>query len=145
MNRPIDTRGASRRALLTSSAALAAGAWLGARVMTAQANATTPEAPERGGPKRVVVAGGALTEIVYALGAQDRVIANDLTSLYPEAATRLPKIGYLRTLSAEGVLSLRPDLLLAGAVKRSATRAPSLGTRRAVATARMLSSTRSAV
>ncbi|WP_286799298.1 ABC transporter substrate-binding protein [Pandoraea sp. 64-18] len=115
MNRPIDTRGASRRALLTRSAALAAGAWLGARVMTAQANATTPEAPGRGGPKRVVVAGGALTEIVYALGAQDRVIANDLTSLYPEAATRLPKIGYLRTLSAEGVLSLRPDLLLAGA------------------------------
>ncbi|VVD59523.1 heme/hemin ABC transporter substrate-binding protein [Pandoraea terrigena] len=115
MNRPIDARGAARRALLITSTALAAGAWLGTRVAVAQPNVTTPAAPGKNGPKRVVVAGGALTEIVYALGAQDRMIANDLTSLYPEAATRLPKIGYLRTLSAEGVLSLRPDLLLAGA------------------------------
>jgi len=103
---------------------MAAGAWLGTLVPTALANAATaataaaPAAPlkdSKDGPKRVVVAGGALTEIVYALGAQDRVIANDLTSLYPEAAAKLPKIGYLRALSAEGVLSLHPDLLLAGA------------------------------
>lgn len=103
----------ARRALLTGGMAAAAGAWLSP---LASAWAATP-APGANvtGPKRVVVAGGALTEIVYALGAQDRVVANDLTSLYPEAATKLPKIGYLRTLSAEGVLSLHPDLLLAGA------------------------------
>ena len=117
---PSGARGGARRALLTGGAALAAGAWLGTLVPVTLANAAASAAEGqdslgKGGPKRVVVAGGALTEIVYALGAQDRVIANDLTSLYPEAATKLPKIGYLRTLSAEGVLSLHPDLLLAGA------------------------------
>lgn len=66
-------------------------------------------------PRRVVVAGGALTEIVYALGAQARVVGTDTTSTYPPAAGATPKIGYLRTLSAEGVLSRHPDLLLASA------------------------------
>nr|WP_236105680.1 ABC transporter substrate-binding protein [Pandoraea fibrosis] len=122
--KPLETfgmRGTSRRALLSGGAALAAGAWLGTLVPATLANAANADTSgktaksDQNGPRRVVVAGGALTEIVYALGAQDRVIANDLTSLYPEAATKLPKIGYLRTLSAEGVLSLHPDLLLAGA------------------------------
>ncbi len=113
MNRPIDARGASRRALLTGGASFAALSWLGALAHAATPASST--ASGKDGPRRVIVAGGALTEIVYALGAQNRVIANDLTSLYPEAATKLPKIGYLRTLSAEGVLSLHPDLLLAGA------------------------------
>lgn len=115
MNRPIDGRGVTRRALLASGATLAAGAWMGTLLPASPAHAASAAAPGKDTPRRVVVAGGALTEIVYALGAQDRVIANDLTSLYPEAATKLPKIGYLRSLSAEGVLSLHPDLLLAGA------------------------------
>ncbi|MFJ2994994.1 hemin ABC transporter substrate-binding protein [Pandoraea sp. NPDC087047] len=114
MNSSFDARGASRRAWLTGGASLGALSWLGA-LPASLAHAATAAAPGKDGPKRVIVAGGALTEIVYALGAQNRVIANDLTSLYPEAATKLPKIGYLRTLSAEGVLSLHPDLLLAGA------------------------------
>jgi len=63
-------------------------------------------------PKRIVVAGNGLTEIVYALGAGDRVAAVDTTSLYPKRAQDLPKVGYLRALAAEGILSLRPDLLL---------------------------------
>lgn len=65
--------------------------------------------------QRIVVAGGALTEIVFALGEGDRVIGVDTTSLYPEAATERAKIGYMRQLSAEGVLSLAPDLLIASA------------------------------
>lgn len=62
---------------------------------------------------RLVVAGGALTEIVYLLGAEDRIVAVDTTSLYPAAVDELPKVGYLRALSAEGVLSLRPTAVLA--------------------------------
>jgi len=62
--------------------------------------------------KRVVVAGGALTEIVYALGMQDRLAGVDSTSVYPPATRMLPQVGYLRALSAEGVLGLHPDLLL---------------------------------
>lgn len=66
-------------------------------------------------PARVIVAGGALTEIVYALNAQARIVGTDTTSAYPPAARATPKVGYLRALSAEGVLSLRPDLLIASA------------------------------
>lgn len=62
---------------------------------------------------RILVADGALTETLYALGAEDRIVGVDTTSLYPAAATELPSVGYLRALSAEGIVSLNPDLLLA--------------------------------
>mgnify|MGYP006278901823 CR=1 FL=1 len=61
---------------------------------------------------RIAVAGGSLTEILFDLGAADRVIAVDTTSNYPEAALGLPQIGYVRNLSAEGLLSLSPTLVL---------------------------------
>lgn len=66
-------------------------------------------------PARVVSVGGAVTEMVYALGAGATLVGADSTSLHPEAANRLPRVGYMRQLSAEGVLSLRPDLVLATA------------------------------
>lgn len=62
---------------------------------------------------RVVSLGGTVTEIVYALGAGARLVGVDDSSIYPEAATRLPKVGYYRGFSIEGVASLRPDLVLA--------------------------------
>ena len=62
---------------------------------------------------RVVAVGGAVTEVVYALGAESRLVATDTTSTFPPAALALPKVGYLRSLSAEGVVALRPDMLLA--------------------------------
>ena len=65
------------------------------------------------GPQRIVVAGSGLTEIVHALGAGDRLVGVDTTSLFPARASVLPQIGYLRALSAEGILSLRPNLMLA--------------------------------
>lgn len=64
-------------------------------------------------PGRIVVAGGALTEIVYALGLQERIVGVDATGLFPPAAASHPQIGYYRQLAAEGILSLAPDLLLA--------------------------------
>ncbi|TKC92368.1 hemin ABC transporter substrate-binding protein [Trinickia terrae] len=69
----------------------------------------------RSDARRVVVIGGALAEIVYALNAQARLVGADTTCTYPDAARKLPKIGYQRALSAEGLLSLRPDLVLASA------------------------------
>ncbi|MEI9994167.1 MAG: ABC transporter substrate-binding protein [Rhizomicrobium sp.] len=63
--------------------------------------------------QRVVALGGDVTEIVYALGLGDRLVCDDQTSLYPAAATKLPQVGYLRTLAAEGVLSCKPDLVIA--------------------------------
>jgi iron complex transport system substrate-binding protein len=64
--------------------------------------------------KRIVSVGGAITEIVYALGLQDRLVGIDTTSLYPtEALQQKPNVGYMRQLSAEGVLGLNPELILA--------------------------------
>ncbi len=63
-------------------------------------------------PGRIVAADGAVTEIIYALQAQDRLVGVDSTSHYPPAAKELPNIGYRRTLTAEGVLSLRPRKLI---------------------------------
>jgi iron complex transport system substrate-binding protein len=62
---------------------------------------------------RLVTLGGDITEIVYALGAGDQVVGADTSSVYPAAADALPKVGYQRQLAAEGVLSLRPTLILA--------------------------------
>ncbi len=64
--------------------------------------------------RRIVTIGGAMTEIVFALGHGDEVVAVDTTSLYPfERTDRLPKVGYLRALATEGILSMQPDLILA--------------------------------
>lgn len=62
---------------------------------------------------RLVVIGGALTEIVYALGEEGRIAARDSTSIYPEAARSLPDVGYMRALSPEGVLGVNPTAILA--------------------------------
>ena len=62
---------------------------------------------------RVVCLGGTVTEIVYALGAGNRLVGVDLSSRYPDDASRLPQVGYYRDFSIEGVASLRPDLVLA--------------------------------
>ena len=64
------------------------------------------------GAQRIVSIGGPVTELIYMLGAGDRVIARDTTSLYPPEVTDLPDVGYMRQLSAEGVLSVGPDLIV---------------------------------
>ncbi|MFL1484767.1 hemin ABC transporter substrate-binding protein [Marinobacter sp. LN3S78] len=61
---------------------------------------------------RVVSADGAITEIIYAIGAEDQLVAVDTTSRYPAAVGELPKVGYLRALPFEGVLAMSPDVLI---------------------------------
>jgi iron complex transport system substrate-binding protein len=62
---------------------------------------------------RVVAVGGPVTEIVCALGEEGQLVGVDSSSVYPESVTKLPQVGYQRQFSAEGVLSLRPTLVLA--------------------------------
>ena len=87
-------------------AVMIAAAWmlLGLSVAHGQSAADT---------SRIVTLGGAVTEIVYALGAGDQVVGVDASSVYPEAATEKPDVGYFREVPAEGVLSLDPSLILA--------------------------------
>jgi iron complex transport system substrate-binding protein len=77
--------------------------------------ATLVASPTRAQPKapRIVSVGSALTEIFYALGAENLLVGVDTTSLYPPQAKSLPQVGYMRALSAEGVLSLKPTLIMA--------------------------------
>lgn len=91
-------------ALLFSLAA--AGGVAGSDRLIGSALAQTPE--------RIVAAGGVVTEVLYALGLQDRIVGVDTTSLFPAQALRdKANIGYVRALSAEGILSLKPSMVIA--------------------------------
>ena len=63
---------------------------------------------------RIVVLQHVATELVYALGLGDRVVGRDITSIYPNQVRNLPTLGHPRRLSAEGILALRPTLILGG-------------------------------
>ncbi|AGT10274.1 heme/hemin ABC transporter substrate-binding protein [Paracoccus aminophilus] len=63
--------------------------------------------------KKVLSIGGSITEIIYALGEEGRLVARDTTSSFPPEAEKLPDVGYVRALSPEGVLSVGPDLIIA--------------------------------
>lgn len=63
--------------------------------------------------ERIITAGSAITETVCALGNCDMIIASDRTSLYPAEIQNLPSIGYRSGINAEGILSLKPTLIIA--------------------------------
>ncbi len=84
-------------------------AWL-----IASAVALSGSAALAGDASRIVSIGGAVTEILYALGADKNIVGVDSTSVFPQRAlNEKPNVGYMRQLSAEGVLGLRPSLILA--------------------------------
>jgi iron complex transport system substrate-binding protein len=70
------------------------------------------DASDRAGAERVVSVSKQLNEYLFAIGAQDVLVARDLTSIYPPRIRTLPSVGYHRALSAEGIISARPTLLL---------------------------------
>ena len=63
-------------------------------------------------PQRWISSGGSLSEWVVALGGESRLVGVDSTSQHPQSLRALPGIGYQRQLAAEGVLMLRPDVLI---------------------------------
>jgi iron complex transport system substrate-binding protein len=65
----------------------------------------------RAGP-RVVCVSKQINEYLYDIHAESVLVARDLTSIYPPQITRLPSVGYHRALSAEGIISMRPTMLL---------------------------------
>ena len=65
-------------------------------------------------PSRTIAIGGAVTEVLADLGLAQRIAAVDSTSTYPpDVVKNKPNVGYLRQLSAEGVIGLNPTLVLA--------------------------------
>jgi len=63
--------------------------------------------------KRIVSLGPDVTEIIYALGAGDKVVAVDRSSKYPAETASKANVGYRRSLSPEGILTLNTDLIIA--------------------------------
>lgn len=98
----------SRRRVLQALGGLSGLAALPLSLGTAQ----RAFAAEPAGEPRIVSVHGSLTEVVYLLEAQHMLVGTDTTSTHPAAANRTPKVGYLRQLSAEGLLSLRPNAVL---------------------------------
>lgn len=62
--------------------------------------------------RKIITAGGTITEVVNELGLGDQIIATDITSTYPTNMQQLPSIGYRNQIKAEGILALGPDLVL---------------------------------
>jgi iron complex transport system substrate-binding protein len=62
--------------------------------------------------ERVVVISQTYNEIIWALGAQDRVVGVDLSSTFPPEVKNVQTVGYHRALSAEGILSLHPTAII---------------------------------
>ncbi|MGJ3231105.1 MAG: heme/hemin ABC transporter substrate-binding protein [Oceanicaulis sp.] len=85
-----------------------------AKLKAAALAAAALAAPALGEDHRIVSVGGDVTEIVYALGYGDQIVATDSTSVYPPEAGETPKVGYVRSLAAESLLSLDPSILLLG-------------------------------
>ena len=67
---------------------------------------------DRGGGQRVVCVSKQINEFLYDIHAESVLVARDLTSIYPPQITKLPSVGYHRALSAEGIISMRPSMLL---------------------------------
>jgi iron complex transport system substrate-binding protein len=63
---------------------------------------------------RIVSLNGDFTEIIYALGLQESLVAVDTSATFPPEALELPKVGYQRSLSSEGILAMEPTLVIGG-------------------------------
>ncbi|HVI45172.1 MAG TPA: ABC transporter substrate-binding protein [Chitinophaga sp.] len=64
------------------------------------------------GNTRIVCLAKQYNEVIYALGAEKNLVAVDLSSTYPPAIKALPTVGYHRALSAEGIISQEPTLVI---------------------------------
>ena len=61
---------------------------------------------------RLITLFGDLTEIVYALGVEEYLVARDTSSVYPAATEELPNLGFAGALNAEAILALDPTLVI---------------------------------
>lgn len=72
-------------------------------------------------PQRIISLSPSTTELIFALGAQDKLVGVDKYSTYPEAAKSKTQVGDYSTPDIEKIISLKPDLVLAGEKLQTAT------------------------
>ncbi|HVQ91377.1 MAG TPA: ABC transporter substrate-binding protein [Mycobacteriales bacterium] len=100
-----------RRSLI-AAAALAATLAAGCGTDASTDSAAQPPAGGAADAVRIVPLNGDIAEIVYALNKGEQVVGTDISATYPADAVKKQKIGYQRSLSAEGILSLKPTLAI---------------------------------
>ena len=61
---------------------------------------------------RLISLFGDITEIVYALGVQDYLVARDTSSIYPREVEELPNLGFAGGLNAEAILAFEPTIVI---------------------------------
>ena len=61
---------------------------------------------------RIISTDASVTNLLFDFGMQDNLIAVDVTSQLPKGFKSLPNVGYHRNLSAEGLLSLKPSIVI---------------------------------
>jgi iron complex transport system substrate-binding protein len=64
---------------------------------------------------RIVSLHAAASEIICALGAQDQLVGVDVTSAYPDILKNKSNLGHISGITAQGILSLKPDMVIANA------------------------------
>jgi len=74
---------------------------------------------------RVVTLSANLTEVIFAVGGEEKIVGTDDFSNYPEPARKIPKVGGMQP-SIEKIAALRPDLVLAGTEGNHPNLAPAL-------------------
>jgi iron complex transport system substrate-binding protein len=99
---------------LLAAGVVVTGVALGSAGGPARAHEPEPSRAEPGSqtsPQRIVAVGAVVVDILHQLEARDRIVAVDATgsALEPD----LPNVGFYRQLSGAGVISVRPDLVLA--------------------------------
>jgi iron complex transport system substrate-binding protein len=62
--------------------------------------------------KRIVSLAPSITEILFAVGAGDKVVGDTVYCDYPEAAKRVAHVGGMEDPNEERIVSLRPDLVM---------------------------------
>jgi len=85
------------------------GATLAVALLTTVLSIGAAAAPP---PTRIVSLAPAVTETLFALGKGDAVVGVSQYCDYPQAATRLPKVGTFLTPNVEAIAALRPDLII---------------------------------
>ncbi|MHA2328116.1 MAG: ABC transporter substrate-binding protein [Candidatus Hodarchaeales archaeon] len=69
-----------------------------------------------GEPQKIISIAPSVTEVIYAVGAGDKLVAVDLSSNYPNETASLPKIANFPTLDIEAILLYNPDLVLGAGI-----------------------------
>lgn len=77
-------------------------------LLTTTVNAQVKLTPE----SRIVSGDGTISEILCGLGLEKYIVGIDITSSYPASLEKLPKIGHNRTISAEGIIALKPNIVV---------------------------------